>query len=331
MVKISSYSLSEILEKLCDRDFSIQKFLPEKVIPAYEITHANLQKRLFGLLNSGSSTDADHITNEHDPFYITNTLLEENVRHVFGQTLMPENLKRALLRFTIKPDSDTRDQAYIDSAKQWKDNKYNLDTDDTHAIYKLYPHLLELIKALTLFIRNHHRKAYTSESDPDKVMYEAWLEVQSYVCTVWYIIWRAWKENIIAMNYKQISIDDIINNMNSGVISLREDKKKIDEKVDKLRGEWREAEEKLKQITELDTGVREKLIMANSQSKEIMRQIAEEENECHRIRKNLGRIALETNDSSAIRKMCELDKKEVTKYMEFLKSSAPSSFEKTSK
>jgi hypothetical protein len=223
----SSSKLDEIFGKLMD--FKLAKIMVRSVV------HPSTE--WVSLLRSSNgvkpSLNVDEIEKKINPI---DAQLEANIKLLFGSDKYSiENIKKGICAFARNPDSHTLST----DQKKKIDNDKKLLKNCTPDIQKFYPHLLNAMKALIVYIQqNSETKGKLAESEYDKRAFCAWEEVFTYLKSIQLVIFFGVRNGQLNISNFPKNFSVIITNMekkakniNKSLMQKRIELQKINEMI----------------------------------------------------------------------------------------------------
>jgi hypothetical protein len=250
----SAAQMSEIFGKLID--FKLEKIFVDKVARPYNSI-------LTSLVSSGRGrSDPDEAAKKLNPL---DTYLEMNIKGLFDHNKFDvDDIKEAICAFVNNPDKKTFTKEESTKVKQ---DKRLLKTKE-EAIRKFYPHLLNAMKALVVYLKNNSEtKAKLLENEYDKRAYYAWKEVFGDLKSIQQVISYGIKSNMIKIdklppNFSVITTDmeEKLKNTKMALMVKRHELQIVEEEILKRDNEIMKINTKYKGIENHKTNLEGKLL-----------------------------------------------------------------------
>jgi hypothetical protein len=250
----SAAQMSEIFGKLID--FKLEKIFVDKVARPYNSILTSL------VSSSRGRSDPDEAAKKLNPL---DTYLEMNIKGLFDHNKFEvDDIKEAICAFVNNPDKKTFTKEESTKVKQ---DKRLLKTKE-EAIRKFYPHLLNAMKALVVYLKNNSEtKAKLLENEYDKRAYYAWKEVFGDLKSIQQVISYGIKSNMIKIdklppNFSVITTDmeEKLKNTKMALMVKRHELQIVEEEILKRDNEIMKINTKYKGIENHKTNLEGKLL-----------------------------------------------------------------------
>jgi hypothetical protein len=250
----SAAQMSEIFGKLID--FKLEKIFVDKVARPYNTILTSL------VSSSRGKTDSNEAAKKLNPL---DTYLEMNIKDLFNPNKFDvDDIKEAICAFVNNPDKKTFTKEESTKVKQ---DKRLLKTKE-EAIRKFYPHLLNAMKALVVYLKNNSEtKAKLLENEYDKRAYYAWKEVFGDLKSIQQVISYGIKSNMIKIdklppNFSVITTDmeEKLKNTKMALMVKRHEIQIVEEEILKRDNEIMKINAKYKGIENHKTNLEGKLL-----------------------------------------------------------------------
>ena len=266
--------LRDIFEKLID--FSLKKMM------AKDMQDKLTALSLTTLIASGERKRYEELINPND------VSLEKNINILFNKTSFDiELLKSTLCEYVTlsDPRTLTPEQRIVIEKKKVSFEK------NKKLILQFYPHLLNTMAALTVYITNEEKKkSELPENDYDKHSFKAWVEVSGYLKSI---------QTVISHGIAKYEWDDIkhpkdfmsvINRRNEHMKILEDALLKNREKIQEIDSNIIKRDNELRQAAEPYTGIENRRNDIEAAQKSLRGQISQLDDPVQMATENIAQI-----------------------------------------
>lgn len=223
----SSTKMQEIFQKL--KNFKLSKIMVNNVLQPVDRLNSFLS------LSKSAQNQKEDLEKMINP---VDSQLEKNIKLLFTSDNDKYDLDKiieSIVAYTRNPDKKTTSK---DQEKIIATDKKKLRQNNTE-ILKFYPHLLNAMKALIVYIReNSETKGKLPEIEYDKRAYYAWKEVFSYLKSIQLAIY-------FGATNEQLNLGNYPRNFSVIITNMEKNTKKINRALMQKRGELQQINDRI--------------------------------------------------------------------------------------